>query len=803
MALPDKAKTDDEAFQEVFHAEMKKWVMPRRSVEPPRDRGKPVEPTLPDDGQYRPKVDNRLIGLALSGGGIRAATFSLGALQRLGRLGVLQFVDLLSTASGGGYLGASWSSLTAPRRKPGEPVTASPTPSPYGSGPDTFPFKFTDQEEHPGHQIFNRESPAVQHLRAHGNYLAPHLGLLDVWTWVALIRYLFSTALLLVLLPLPWLLSLAGPSMLVPPSLWDRQDPWGSNIGFLNIGFFNLGFFMVAIPLAALGVFAVLAVVVSLSRGAAADPDAEHKDSFYWAQKIALLVVVAGLLIDLFIGGVALMYPLDEVDLWAALLAAASLAGSVAGVFRFAGGAQRGGATARTGGIGRTALNLLLGFVGYVALGVLLVMGYYALDSWLFSGVGVARSITPTGGQWLFVIIVAAWGVAFGMLFMPVQGFLNRLSLQILYRRGLSKAYLLRHLPSKEEDEAHPTARRLVVPDGADPLLLKDLKKGDAPPDMPYHLIGAALNTSGDSQPERLGRRSDSFVFAHLSSGSRITGYDSTDDSAASKNISLERAMTISGAALSPNMGKYTSATLAILLTLFNVRIGAWLPNPDKSKRGRASWQPVICYWLKELFGLASAEDRYVYLTDGGHFDNSGLYELLKRRCKYIIAVDASTDASSLENLATAARLARIDLGVQMDIDMTPLLPNPAAHPPGLARPYAVGRIKYPPLKGDSEPTEGVLVFLTTVLAPREKPDVLKYEEEDPQFPDQSTADQFFDEAQFESYRQLGHTAVGIAFPGRLPPHPAGRDLTRHGLEAVFQEMLSRELKILEPEDLG
>ena len=220
------------------------------------------------------------------------------------------------------------------------------------------------------------------------------------------------------------------------------------------------------------------------------------------------------------------------------------------------------------------------------------------------------------------------------------------------------------------------------------------------------------------------------------------------------------------------------------MMTLFNVRLGSWIRNPDLDRVTRARWKPLLWFWLTELFGKATTEDRYVYITDGGHFYNSAIYELLKRRCKYILAIDASTDKLSMGNLATVARLARIDLGVQLDIDMDPLKPNPAT---GLSdRSFAVGKIKYPPVENDAKPTEGILVFISTARTPRLKPDVLEYATTHSDFPTVTTLDQFFDQIQFESYRQLGHTAAGTTFESLLP---GSGTTTREQVEEIFEEL--------------
>ena len=297
---------------------------------------------------------------------------------------------------------------------------------------------------------------------------------------------------------------------------------------------------------------------------------------------------------------------------------------------------------------------------------------------------------------------------------------------------------------------------------------------------MPYHLIGTAVNTSGDTQLRRLGRRSDGFVLAHIYSDSKVTGYAPTATSRALKNISLGEAMTIFDATRSPNRGRATTTSMAILMALFNVRIGSWIRNPDDERRKPASWRPLVWYWFKELLGMASSEDSFIYLTDGGHFDNSGIYEPLKRRCKYILAVDASAD---IGNLATVARLARADLGVQLDIDLAPLeygLPTQRSE-----RRFVVGRIKYPPVRDDAD-TAGVLVWIPTVLTRGQKPDVVRYAEKDTAFPFHSVGDHLYDQVQFEAYRQLGHTAAGSAFPDELLQCAP---LTRERLERLFDDL--------------
>lgn len=738
---------DSKEFRDVFIDEMVKWITPRREREGLEQKEKiaegsalreakkdPHQKPPADKDKYFPKVDNRLVGMALSGGGIRSATYALGVLQRMAKLGVLKFVDLLSTSSGGGYLGASWSSLTADTDR-----------FAFGSKEANFPFKFIDNDEDPDRQLFDRESDAVRHLRAHGNWLAPRLGLFDVWTWVALFRYISSAAINLLLIPIPWFLLLMTLTMMIPGGFWDRQDPWNSEIRLL----------MVLGPAVLFGIFMMF--VWYQPKGTYVGAEIKHIG--YRFQKYVLAGAVVWVLADLFVLGVAGAYVLKPtLVVWVSTAggSGAILVAAVGTIYRFFMGGMQDGVATETGGNLKKMTSLLVGSLGYVALAVLLVVAYYVIDSYFFfiDPLTLNRGNVSNNFALYIYLIAGAFVVAICMLFMPVRQFLNFFSLQAIYRRGLSKTYILRKVRPEEREAMKG---KTVVP-RSERFLLTKLMQDKNPPDMPYHLIVSAVNTSGDTQLERLGRRSDGLVFAHLHSGSRITGYRQTEKSPAFKDISLSEAMAISGAAVSPNMGRATTTSNAILMTLLNVRIGTWIRNPKDDQRKRIPWRPLVWFWLKELFGMASAEDRFIYLTDGGHFDNSAIYELLKRRCKYILAIDASSD---INNLATVSRLARIDLGVQMDVNLEPFKPDPTS---GLSqRPYVVARINYPPVQDDSD-TKGVLVWLSTTMTRRQKPDVVRYRETDPDFPFHSTIDQFFDQSQFEAYRQLGHTAAGILF---------------------------------------
>jgi hypothetical protein len=215
----------------------------------------------------------------------------------------------------------------------------------------------------------------------------------------------------------------------------------------------------------------------------------------------------------------------------------------------------------------------------------------------------------------------------------------------------------------------------------------------------------------------------------------------------------------VSGAAASPNMGYHTSAAVSALMTAFNLRLGRWFGNPAPLNEASEVWKqesprfaatPIVY----ELTGSANAEADWINLTDGGHFENLGVYELIRRRCRLILVTDAGCDRyHHFEDLANLIRKCWVDFGVNIRFnDLQPLHRKENSRYSD-AR-YAVGSIKY------DEESVGVLVYLKSSLTGDEWPDIRQYADSHPNFPHESTVDQFFDENQFEAYRHLGYWTV-------------------------------------------
>ena len=312
----------------------------------------------------------------------------------------------------------------------------------------------------------------------------------------------------------------------------------------------------------------------------------------------------------------------------------------------------------------------------------------------------------------------------------------------------------------------------------------------------PYPIINVALNLVGGSNLAWQERKAESFVFTpqfcgyaysppdqNLTRRERrytVQGYRPTDRYAYSNygGIGLGTAMAISGAAANPNMGYHSSPAVSFLMTMFNVRLGWWLGNPrDPGAWSKSSPGFGLTYLLKELFGTTTDSSSFVNLSDGGHFENLGLYELVRRRCLYIIACDASQDpAPAFDGLGSAIRKCRTDMGVEIELPlerMRELAQSETAKAHG-----TVGVIRYP------DGVMGRLLYIKTTLTHDESVDVLEYSIREPSFPNQSTADQWFDESQFESYRKLGHHSIDAMI------HNVERRWPRQqGLKKLFEDL--------------
>jgi hypothetical protein len=294
----------------------------------------------------------------------------------------------------------------------------------------------------------------------------------------------------------------------------------------------------------------------------------------------------------------------------------------------------------------------------------------------------------------------------------------------------------------------------------------------------PLPLINTALNLVATRELDWQERLAESFVLSPLYCGSQSTGYQLLPDDFRRGNMTLGRAVAISGAAADPNMGHHTSPAVMALMTVLNTRLGWWIENPSRPL-GRwetaesAKWAAESPMFggliLKELTGQTDSVGNWVHLSDGGHFENLGAYELIRRRCRYIVVSDGGCDPNlEFEDLANLIRKCRTDFGIRIEIDTAPIKKTAAGHSHWHC---AIGKIRYDDVDGGEVP--GMLVYVKSSMTGDEPPDLQQYARRDPTFPHQTTANQFFDETQFESYRTLGVHVAQQVF-GQADADPAG-----------------------------
>ncbi|MBL0156439.1 MAG: patatin-like phospholipase family protein [Bryobacterales bacterium] len=319
----------------------------------------------------------------------------------------------------------------------------------------------------------------------------------------------------------------------------------------------------------------------------------------------------------------------------------------------------------------------------------------------------------------------------------------NKFSLHAMYENRLSRAYLG---ASKCEEKPHPFTGFC----NNDDLPISELRG-----QRPLHVVNMALNLVSSKRLAWQQRKATSFTVSPYRAGNLSLGY--RDSALYGGGITLGNAMTISGAAASPNMGYNSSPLVSFTMMLFNARLGSWLGNPGEA--GKDTWKDegprsAVSSIVREALGKTDDAGPYVYLSDGGHFENLALYEMILRRCRTIVVLDAGCDPNyRYEDLGNALRKIRIDLNIRIEFDPRQLDPLQKKE-----RSFAVARILY----ADADPNapEGRLLYIKPMLHGSEPPDVLSYRAAHPTFPHETTADQWFTEAQTESYRKLGSFIV-------------------------------------------
>lgn len=385
-------------------------------------------------------------------------------------------------------------------------------------------------------------------------------------------------------------------------------------------------------------------------------------------------------------------------------------------------------------------------------------------------------------------------------------------SLFPFYKRRLSEAYAIRRVtPTQAVDvryEDGPILIREIGPepdasDGEDPSADAALRARahdslaapspgapSAESVTPGQLVMCCAANVADRSVAPPGRRSVSFTVSAEVVGSPELGWIDTrryferlPDRRLS-DVTLPSLMAISGAAVSPGMGKMSRGPIDSLLALLNVRLGVWLPNPAEVEalpEGRRwTTRPWWWWYLREVAGAFPKSGRFLYVSDGGHWENLGLVELFRRGCTEIYCISAAGDGpDSFSTIGEALALVREEMAIDVDVDLSPMR-RPSDPPTGLARslrrrprtpspepvpdapwstaPFVVGTFRYP------DGPVGRLVIIEANLTEQIPWDVQAWAEATPVFPDDPTTDQLFSHRQFESYRALGRYQMEAAY---------------------------------------
>jgi hypothetical protein len=825
----------------------------------------------------RAAIDEHVTALCLSGGGIRSASVSIGVLQGLARLGLLERFDYLSTVSGGGYAGG-W--LSAWRRREGTGGEHAVYDNLAGRLPP-------DQAE-----------PApLSEVRRLSRYLDPAVGIFsaDVWTLIVtiirnlLLNWLVLLPLLAAALLVPRLylgvLVLASQRQLVGPAEIERigSAAWGFGIVFLvaamsyialdlpSLGdrrwpqrrFLLLFLLPVCLTEVALSVSVawrwietcdihspVSTVLISTTALAAPGLAGVFVRGRGWSVWTWLGALVSGLL-----GGIAIwalkasyLMPAGTVvmtgtpgcehalagsghvlSLYAAIDLPIALAVLVLELTLLTGMAGRSMTNDDREWWARAMAWLLIVAVGWLLTAGLVLSAHGVLDAALQAAAGF--SLTSGAGHALvaaFTLVSGAlasraaraaarepatpvvWSrIAFALaapLFVvlllifiagldvrllafverlhiargegphpPGAGLVEtltlflvlcgiglvvgrRISVNLFSLHGMYRSRIVRTFLGASRPPFTRAPNRFTGFDPDDDLPLASLE----PLGAPLHVVNCTLNLVKSTGRGGQERRGAAFTMSPLHAGSREVGYRPTDAYAGA--LSLGDALTISGAAVAPQSGDSSSPFLMFLLTLFNARLGVWLGNPGVA--GDATWRqrdPGLGpgRLLSEMFGRTSAANPYVFLSDGGHFENLGIYEMVARGCRTIVVVDAGCDRSYVfADLGNAIRRVRVDLGIPIEF---PEGLRMTAAGQGQSNAHgALGVIGYSAL--DPALPDGRLVYLKATLSGDEPVDVLDYARAHPAFPHEPTSNQWFSEWQFESYRMLGlHTIATVA----------------------------------------
>jgi patatin-like phospholipase len=289
---------------------------------------------------------------------------------------------------------------------------------------------------------------------------------------------------------------------------------------------------------------------------------------------------------------------------------------------------------------------------------------------------------------------------------------------------------------------------------------------------IPYPIINTNCILINDSDREVAWRGGDNFILSPLYVGCTSTGWEDTQRHVTKHGpLTLPTAMAASGAALSENAAYVGSGVtrdrlLSIVMVLLNIRLSVWVGRPSDTKPG---WRSEPNYIMPSLIygvlrGGYDRQSKFMELSDGGHFDNLGIYELIRRKVSVIVVLDGEEDSTlALPGLYSVVQRVQEDFGAIIDLDNRLnklVLEDGTGYPKGaqyVKEPYFVAPIRY---KNDGA---GVLIYVKLSLTETAGFGPKGYRAQNADFPQQPTANQFFVPEQVEAYRQVGYENMSAA----------------------------------------
>ena len=418
------------------------------------------------------------------------------------------------------------------------------------------------------------------------------------------------------------------------------------------------------------------------------------------------------------------------------------------------------------------------------------------------AGAAASKILVAAPPYWEASAIVAGMCLLISFAIGRYPSFINLSSLQSFYSARLTRAYL--GASNRERFEDHATGDRTKAsasePLASDQVNMDDfIWKGKLSTYAPVHLINVTMNNT-DAPGEQLvqrDRKGQPIVVTSL--GFSIDGADVTQFQVGKPDVEIDRMLNlgqwtgISGAAVSTGIGRQSSLGLSLLLGAANLRLGAWWKSGcgDEAPAAASRWIARAFPTQTYLFGEFTAKFHglarpYHYLSDGGHFENTAAYELLRpeRRVRLILLCDHGADRGyAFDDLANLIRLVRIDMQIELTVEEgaardprlktwfgvpadfnKPAHACEAAEKASCTRSTADGTPRHEPVaillrasRGQPAETQAWVIVLKPRVRSDSAADVIQYAKTHPAFPQETTGDQFFDEAQWESYRKLGY----------------------------------------------